>query len=131
MEKLALQTPQINQDPSQVENQPPKRLLTPQERKQRELLLQQYGYNQLDEVRETVDGELEIIYKDTTASTNGTQLERNVNAERIKQQEQQKREQSKLLHQQKVEREKELLEKDRLRKDKERLRTQKREKRRM
>ena len=132
MERLALADASNGNDPhGESPQNTSAKPLSAEDRKRRELLLQQYGYSQLDEMRETADGEVEIVYKAPSLDDHLALLERNDNADKIRQAELKKREQSKLQHQQKVQRDKELLELDRQRKDKERLRTQKREKRRM
>ncbi|KAL1936783.1 hypothetical protein VTP01DRAFT_917 [Rhizomucor pusillus] len=107
--------------------------LTKEERAQREKLMQQYGYD-LDEIRENEQGEAEVVYKDRSNSKRSNEdsvLGANRNAEIIKQQEQQRREQMKKQVEAERERNKMLLEKQRLKEEKEKRRTQKREKRRL
>lgn len=113
-----------------------KRELSHEERKRREALLKQYDYSMADEIVERADGEIEVVHRmgtvdDAIGSLASSGLERNTNAQRIAQEEQQKRERSKQEHQKKVERDKQQLEEQRLKKEREKRRTQKKEKRRL
>ncbi|KAI9205263.1 uncharacterized protein BJ171DRAFT_501540 [Polychytrium aggregatum] len=109
------------------------KVLTKEERKQREALLAQYGYD-IDQVVENANGETEIVY--TSGKSEAVDLKKqglfqNRNADVVKEQEQNKRTQAQLQHQKEQARIKEQQEKQRLEREKEKRRTQKREKRRM
>ncbi|KAF9910685.1 hypothetical protein BX616_010797 [Lobosporangium transversale] len=111
--------------------------MTKEERKKREALLAQYAYD-LDEMVEGEDGEMEIRYKDRSASSSGPKtsssdplLMANTNADIVKQKEAQRRAEMKKASENEKERNKLALEKQRLAQEKERRRTQKQEKRRM
>ncbi|KAG0233757.1 hypothetical protein BGW42_007217 [Actinomortierella wolfii] len=113
--------------------------MTKEERKRREALLAQYGFD-MDEIVEGADGELEISYKDRSSSGSGGKkssssydplLQANTNADIVKQQEAARRAQMKKASENERERNKQALEKQRLEKEKEKRRTQKHEKRRM
>ncbi|KAL2918988.1 hypothetical protein HK105_201258 [Polyrhizophydium stewartii] len=111
------------------------REMTKEERRARERVLAQYGYD-LDEVVETEDGEVEILYKGesdsrATAGEGSGLLAKNRNADVVKEQEQARKLKAQAEHQKMVARNKELQEKQRLEKEKEKRRTQKKEKRRM
>lgn len=111
--------------------------MTKEERKKRDALLAQYGYD-LDEMVEGADGEMEIVYKDRSAkgssvgvSTGDPLLMANNNADIVKQKEASRRAEMKKASENEKERNKAALEKQRLAQEKEKRRTQKSEKRRM
>ncbi|KAG0246257.1 hypothetical protein B0O80DRAFT_254346 [Mortierella sp. GBAus27b] len=109
--------------------------MTKEERKKRDALLAQYGYD-LDEMVEGDNGEMEIVYKDRSGSSSTTKssdplLLANNNADIVKQKEAQRRAEMKKASENEKERNKLALEKQRLAKEKEQRRTQKNEKRRM
>ncbi|KAG0363093.1 hypothetical protein BC939DRAFT_488777 [Gamsiella multidivaricata] len=110
--------------------------MTKEERKKRDALLAQYGYD-LDEMVEGADGEMEIVYKDRSGgskaavSTSDPLLMANTNGEVVKQKDAQRRAEMKKASENEKERNKLALEKQRLAQDKEKRRTQKSEKRRM
>ena len=111
------------------QQQQKKRELTREERKERERLLASYGYEGADGIRETADGELEIVYREGgTKTASGLPIEENRNAKMVQEKEVAKRAQQKDDHAKKVSREKQLLEADKLKKEKAKERTQKREK---
>ena len=93
-------------------------------------MLAQYGFEGADEIRETANGDLEIVYKDGSGKGGDPLkgLEENRNAKMVQEKDQAKRAQQKEEHVKKVAREKQLLEADKLRKEKAKQRTQKREK---
>ncbi|KAG0031559.1 hypothetical protein BGZ81_001034 [Podila clonocystis] len=111
--------------------------MTKEERKKRDALLAQYGYD-LDEMVEGADGEMEIMYKDRSAkgsaagvNTSDPLLMANNNADIVKQKEALRRAEMKKASENEKERNKAALEKQRLAQEKEKRRTQKSEKRRM
>ncbi|KAG0265504.1 hypothetical protein DFQ27_000583 [Actinomortierella ambigua] len=112
--------------------------LTKEERRKREALLAQYGFD-MDEIVEGDDGELEISYKDRSGSggkksSSGTSdplLQANNNADIVKQKEAARRAEMRKASESERERNKQALEKQRLEKEKEKRRTQKHEKRRI
>ncbi|KAF9282534.1 Protein transport protein S9 plasma membrane t-SNARE [Mortierella alpina] len=112
--------------------------MTKEERKKRDALLAQYGYD-LDEMVEGADGEMEIIYKDRSkgsgaasgVSTADPLLMANNNAEIVKQKDAIRRAEMKKASENEKERNKLALEKQRLAQEKEKRRTQKSEKRRI
>ncbi|GJJ72394.1 hypothetical protein EMPS_04751 [Entomortierella parvispora] len=111
--------------------------MTKEERKKRDALLAQYGYD-LDEMVEGADGELEIVYKDRSAkaaagnvSTADPLMMANNNSEIQKQKDAVRRAEMKKASEMEKERNKLALEKQRLAQEKEKKRTQKSEKRRM
>ncbi|KAF9572478.1 Protein transport protein S9 plasma membrane t-SNARE [Mortierella alpina] len=112
--------------------------MTKEERKKRDALLAQYGYD-LDEMVEGADGEMEIVYKDRSkgsgaasgVSTADPLLMANNNAEIVKQKEAVRRAEMKKASENEKERNKLALEKQRLAQEKEKRRTQKSEKRRI
>ncbi|KAF9928824.1 hypothetical protein BGZ67_006750 [Mortierella alpina] len=112
--------------------------MTKEERKKRDALLAQYGYD-LDEMVEGADGEMEIVYKDRSkasgaasgVSTADPLLMANNNAEIVKQKDAVRRAEMKKASENEKERNKLALEKQRLAQEKEKRRTQKSEKRRM
>ncbi|KAG0199002.1 hypothetical protein BGX28_007631 [Mortierella sp. GBA30] len=110
--------------------------MTKEERKKRDALLAQYGYD-LDEMVEGADGEMEIAYKDRSAkgsagvSSSDPLLMANNNADIVKQKEAVRRAEMKKASENEKERNKLALEKQRLAQEKEKRRTQKSEKRRM
>ncbi|KAF9583668.1 hypothetical protein BGW38_008902 [Lunasporangiospora selenospora] len=108
------------------------------ERKRRDALLAQYGY-ELDDVVEGEDGETEIMYKDRSgrskAGPRGMSsdplLAANTNADIVKQRDAKRRSDMQQASENEKERNRLALEKQRLAKEKEGRRTQKQEKRRM
>ncbi|KAF9183192.1 hypothetical protein BGZ51_004194 [Haplosporangium sp. Z 767] len=112
--------------------------MTKEERKKREALLAQYGYD-LDEMVEGADGEMEIVYKDRSggksSSASGAPtdplLMANNNADIVKHKEAARRAEMKKASENEKERNKLALEKQRQAQEKEKRRTQKQEKRRM
>ncbi|KAF9385683.1 hypothetical protein CPB97_004585 [Podila verticillata] len=110
--------------------------MTKEERKKRDALLAQYGYD-LDEMVEGADGEMEIVYKDRSkgssagVNTSDPLLMANNNADIVKQKEALRRADMKKASENEKERNKAALEKQRLAQEKEKRRTQKGEKRRM
>jgi hypothetical protein len=101
------------------------------EYKKRQHLLQRFGYD-LDDVVEGEDGELEIRYLDRSNKVKSeVAVLANRNTQVVKDAELRRRELMKNEHDKKVQRDKEQLEKQRLQKEKEKVRTQKKEKRRM
>ncbi|KAF9083372.1 hypothetical protein BGX29_011110 [Mortierella sp. GBA35] len=111
--------------------------MTKEERKKRDALLAQYGYD-LDEMVEGADGEMEIVYKDRSGkgsaggvSTADPLLMANNNADIVKHKEAARRAEMKKASENEKERNKLALEKQRLAQEKEKRRTQKGEKRRM
>ncbi|KAF9198006.1 hypothetical protein BGZ49_001306 [Haplosporangium sp. Z 27] len=110
--------------------------MTKEERKKRDALLAQYGYD-LDEMVEGADGEMEIVYKDRSSKSSSNVassdplLMANNNADIVKQKEAQRRAEMKKASENEKERNKLALEKQRLAQEKEKKRTQKSEKRRM
>ncbi|KAG0259480.1 hypothetical protein BG011_002592 [Mortierella polycephala] len=113
--------------------------MTKEERKKRDALLAQYGYD-LDEMVEGADGEMEIVYKDRSggksssaagAPTSDPLLMANNNADIVKHKEAARRAEMKKTSENEKERNKLALEKQRQAQDKEKRRTQKQEKRRM
>ncbi|KAK3845535.1 MAG: hypothetical protein J3R72DRAFT_418560 [Linnemannia gamsii] len=112
--------------------------MTKEERKKRDALLAQYGYD-LDEMVEGADGEMEIVYKDRSGgkgadkgvTTSDPLMMANNNADIIKHKEAARRAEMKKASENEKERNKLALEKQRLAADKEKRRTQKGEKRRM
>ncbi|KAF9117214.1 hypothetical protein BGW39_002447 [Mortierella sp. 14UC] len=112
--------------------------MTKEERKKRDALLAQYGYD-LDEMVEGADGEMEIVYKDRSGkggadkgvTTSDPLMMANNNADIIKQKEAARRAEMKKASENEKERNKLALEKQRLAAEKEKRRTQKSEKRRM
>lgn len=112
--------------------------MTKEERKKRDALLAQYGYD-LDEMVEGADGEMEIVYKDRSGkggadkgvSTGDPLLMANNNADIVKQKEAARRAEMKKASENEKKRNKAALEKQRLAQEKEKRRTQKSEKRRM
>ncbi|KAG0328364.1 hypothetical protein BGZ99_005547 [Dissophora globulifera] len=113
--------------------------MTKEERKKRDALLAQYGYD-LDEMVEGDDGEMEIVYKDRSGGGSSSKsnvastdplLMANTNADIVKNKESQRRAEMKKASESEKERNKLALEKQRLEKEKEKRRTQKSEKRRM
>ncbi|KAL6045016.1 hypothetical protein QOT17_023001 [Balamuthia mandrillaris] len=104
------------------------KVLSKEERKLREALLAQYGYEleQLDE-----NGDIVVAAESSSAPLTATLgVQANTNASRIAEEEQRKRTVAKEKYQKKVQREKELLAIDKQRKEKRKQRTQKKEKRR-
>ncbi|KAF9974828.1 hypothetical protein BGZ73_001688 [Actinomortierella ambigua] len=111
--------------------------LTKDERRRREALLSQYGFD-MDEIVEGDNGELEISYKDRSggggkksSGSGDPLLQANNNADIVKQKEAARRAEMKKASESERERNKQALEKQRLEKEKEKRRTQKHEKRRM
>ncbi|KAG0054442.1 hypothetical protein BGZ83_011236 [Gryganskiella cystojenkinii] len=112
--------------------------MTKEERKKRDALLAQYGYD-LDEMVENEDGEMEIVYKDRSGkgsdpknvSTADPLMMANNNSEIQKQKDAIRRAEMKKASETEKERNKLALEKQRLAQEKEKKRTQKREKQRM
>ncbi|KAF9901021.1 hypothetical protein EC991_006611 [Linnemannia zychae] len=111
--------------------------MTKEERKKRDALLAQYGYD-LDEMVEGADGEMEIVYKDRSGkgaekgvTTSDPLMMANNNADIVKQKEAARRAEMKKASESEKERNKLALEKQRLAAEKEKRRTQKSEKRRM
>ncbi|KAF9393684.1 hypothetical protein CPC16_001406 [Podila verticillata] len=110
--------------------------MTKEERKKRDALLAQYGYD-LDEMVEGADGEMEIVYKDRSkgssaaVNTSDPLLMANNNADIVKNKEALRRAEMKKASENEKERNKAALEKQRLAQEKEKRRTQKGEKRRM
>ncbi|KAF9922540.1 hypothetical protein FBU30_007326 [Linnemannia zychae] len=111
--------------------------MTKEERKKRDALLAQYGYD-LDEMVESANGEMEIVYKDRSAKSNDKSISTsdplmmaNTNADIVKQKEAARRAEMKKASENEKERNKAALEKQRLAAEKEKRRTQKNEKRRM
>jgi len=112
--------------------------MTKEERKKRDALLAQYGYD-LDEMVEGADGELEIVYKDRSAKASAAGnvssadplMMANNNSEIQKQKDAVRRAEMKKASETEKERNKLALEKQRLAQEKEKKRTQKGEKRRM
>ncbi|KAF9408407.1 hypothetical protein BGZ94_002321 [Podila epigama] len=109
--------------------------MTKEERKKRDALLAQYGYD-LDEMVEGDDGELEIVYKDRSSkgsnvNTSDPLFMANNNADIVKNKEAQRRAEMKKASEMEKERNKLALEKQRQAAEKEKRRTQKNEKRRM
>ncbi|KAH7038770.1 hypothetical protein BKA57DRAFT_474153 [Linnemannia elongata] len=136
----------LNNDPSTNRGEGPLSMssrhvvktMTKEERKKRDALLAQYGYD-LDEMVEGADGEMEIVYKDRSGkggadkgvSTGDPLLMANNNADIVKQKEAARRAEMKKASENEKERNKAALEKQRLAQEKEKRRTQKSEKRRM
>ncbi|KAG0297187.1 hypothetical protein BGZ96_007396 [Linnemannia gamsii] len=113
--------------------------MTKEERKKRDALLAQYGYD-LDEMVEGADGEMEIVYKDRSGKSSGADkgvatgdplLMANNNADIVKHKEAARRAEMKKASENEKERNKAALEKQRQAQEKEKRRTQKSEKRRM
>jgi len=107
---------------------PKKPEMTLAERRQREALLEQYGYD-ADDVVENEDGEVEFIYKDRSGNTLSdlSGLGENRNAADVAEKDAKKRAEAKDQHQRNVLRQKELDLREKERKEKAKKRTEKQE----
>ncbi|KAL6052430.1 hypothetical protein QOT17_018590 [Balamuthia mandrillaris] len=117
----------MTQEPVKENRFDKQKVLSKEERKRREALLAQYGYEseQLNE-----NGDIVVAAESSAPLTATLGVEANTNASRIAEEEQRKRTAAKEKYQKKVQREKELLAIDKQRKEKRKQRTQKKEKRR-
>ncbi|TPX57632.1 hypothetical protein CcCBS67573_g09228 [Chytriomyces confervae] len=129
LEELEKEKNSAAADPSDTQ-QSTKKILTKEERKARERLLRQYGY-EVDECIENENGEVEFLYSGSSTASAPVAAMANTNVQRVKEAEAQKKAGMQRAHAEKVQRDKDARAKQLADIEKKKTKTQKQEKRRM